>query len=145
MKDSTRVIRATLSEAVAGEPLHAGPVFAAPFHAAGDPSATKYSYARSHNPTWTHLEAAIAGLETRDGSAGARVFASGLAAVSAAFGAVLRSGDTVVIQNGVYFGARNVLDELFAPMGVRVRGVSGKDLLQPDVIDGARLVWVETP
>jgi len=145
MKDCTRVIRATLSEAVDGEPLHAGPVFAAPFHAAGDPSATKYTYARSHNPTWTHLEQAIAGLETPDGSAGVRVFASGLAAVSAAFGAVLRSGDTVVIQNNTYFSARQLLDELFAPMGVKVRGVAGKDLLRPDVIDGARLVWVETP
>ena len=145
MKDSTRVIRATLSDAVDGEPLHTGPVFAAPFHAAGDPSATKYTYARSHNPTWTHLEQAIGGLESPDGSAGVRVFASGLAAVSAVFGAVLRPGDTVVIQNGAYFAARQVLDELFAPMGVKVRGVAGKDLLRPDVIDGARLVWVETP
>ncbi len=90
-----------------GEPLHAGPVFAAPFFAAGDASTTKYTYARSHNPTWTHLEQAIAGLETPDGSAGARVFASGLAAVSAAFGAVLRSGDTVVIRRmWAYFSAR---------------------------------------
>ena len=145
MRDSTRVIRATLSEAVDGDPLHAGPVFAAPFHAAGDPSATKYTYSRSHNPTWTHLEAAIAGLEAPDGSGGVRVFASGLAAVSAAFGAVLRSGDTVVIQNGVYFAARQVLDELFVPMGVKVRGIAGKDLSRPDSIDGARLVWVETP
>lgn len=145
MKDSTRAIRATLSEAVDGEPLHAGPVFAAPFFAAGDPGATRYTYGRSHNPTWTHLEEAIAALEMADGSAGVRVFSSGLAAVSAAFGAVLRTGDTVVIQNGVYFGARQTLDELFAPMGVRVRGVNGRDLLRPDVVDGARLVWMETP
>jgi len=145
MKDSTRVIRNTLSEAVDGEPLHAGPVFAAPFHAAGDGSATKYTYARSHNPTWTHLEQAIAGLEMPDGSAGVRVFASGLAAVSAVFGAVLRSGDSVVIQDGAYFSARQVLDELFAPMGVRVRGVPSDELVKPDAIDGARLVWVETP
>ena len=145
MKDSTRVIRATLSEAVDGEPLHAGPVFAAPFYAAGDASATKYTYARAHNPTWTHLEQAIAGLESRDGGAGVRVFASGLAAVAAVFGAVLRSGDTVVIQNGTYFAGRQLLDELFAPMGVRVRGVAGRELLQPEVVDGARLVWVETP
>lgn len=145
MKDSTRVIRATLSDATAGEPLHAGPVFAAPFHAAGDPRATQYTYARSHNPTWTQLEAAIAGLEMPDGSAAARVFSSGLAAVAAVFGAVLRAGDTVVIQNGTYFAGRQLLDEVFAPMGVIVRGVRREDLAAPDAIDGARLVWVETP
>lgn len=145
MKDSTRVVRATLSEAVAGEPLHAGPVFAAPFFAAGDPSATQYTYSRSHNPTWTHLEAAIAGLEMPDGSAGVRVFGSGLAAVAAVFGAVLRSGDTVVIQNGTYFAARQLLEEMFGSMGVRVRGVGREELALPDVVDGARLVWLETP
>jgi len=145
MKDATRVIRATLSEAVAGEPLHAGPVFAAPFHTVGDVATTQYTYGRSHNPTWTHLERAIALLETRDGSAGVRVFASGLAAVAAVFGAVLRAGETVVIQNGTYFAGRQLLEEMFAPMGVEVRGVRQEELVQPDVIDGAKLVWVETP
>jgi cystathionine gamma-lyase len=145
MQDATRVIRATLSEAVDGQPLHAGPVFAAPFHAAGDASATKYTYGRAHNPTWTHLEAAIAALETRDGSAGVRVFASGLAAVAAVFGAVLKPGDLVVIPNGAYFLGRTLLEEVFVPMGVLVRGVKMEELAQPDMVDGARLVWVETP
>jgi len=64
MHESTRIIRSTLSAAVAGEPLHAGPVFAAPYHTPGDISHTAYTYARSHNPTWTELERAIAQMES---------------------------------------------------------------------------------
>jgi len=141
MRDSTRVIRATLGKAEAGEPLHAGPVFAGPFHVAGDPAGAKYSYARSHNPTWTELEAAIAGLE----GGGVRVFASGMAAVAAALGSVLRPGDSVVIQDGIYFGGRKLLDAMYAGMGVKVRGVAASELSDPAVVAGARLVWVETP
>ena len=141
MKDATRLIRATLSDAKAGEPLHAGPVFAAPFHVAGDPATAKYTYARSHNPTWSELEAAIAVLE----GGPVRVFASGMAAVAAVFGAVLRPGDLVVTQAGTYFGGRQLLEERFAPMGVVVREVPEWELSNSEVIRGARLVWVETP
>jgi cystathionine gamma-lyase len=143
MRDETRLIRATLSEAKAGKPLHAGPAFAAPFHAAGDPAGVEYTYARSHNPTWTHMEKAIAGLEG-DG-AGVRVFASGMAAVAAVFGAVLRPGDRVAIQEGVYYGGRNLLKERFEVVGVSVRGVKAAELTDPAAVAGARLVWVETP
>jgi cystathionine gamma-lyase len=126
-----------LAKAEPGRPLHAGPVFAAPFHTAGDPAAVEYTYARSHNPTWTALEAAIGSLE----GGSARVFGSGMAAVAAAMGAVLRSGDTVVMQEGAYFGGRKLLEEMYAPLGVRVCAVPAGDLAQ----SGARLVWVETP
>src|ERR1700693_2390830 len=68
MRTSTKILRSTLSPAVAGEPMHHGPVFAAPFHTPGDPAAATYSYARSHNPTWTALETAIGGLEAGAGS-----------------------------------------------------------------------------
>src|SRR5580698_7123265 len=104
MHDSTKIIRSTLTRAVAGEPLHPGPVFAAPYHTPGDPSDAMYSYARSHNPTWTVLEKAIGQMESGKFAAGhaeqgqsyranALVFASGMAACSAIFGAVLRPGD----------------------------------------------------
>jgi len=55
MHDSTKIVRSTLTRAVAGEPLHPSPVFAAPYHTPGDPNEAPYSYARSHNPTWTAL------------------------------------------------------------------------------------------
>jgi cystathionine gamma-lyase len=108
MRDSTKIIRSTLTPAVAGEPLHSGPVFAAPFHAPGDIADARYNYARAHNPTWTELEHAIAQMESGELAAGnavegqahagesynasALIFASGMAACAAVFGAALRRG-----------------------------------------------------
>ena len=62
-----------------GEPFLPGPVFAAPYHLAGDADAAPYGYGRDDNPTWARYEAALGELE--DGEA--VVFASGMAAVSA--------------------------------------------------------------
>jgi cystathionine gamma-lyase len=147
MKDATRAVRSGLTAAKAGRELHTGPVFVSTFHTPGDASAVEYSYARAHQPTWTELERAIGELEVDAGSepAGARVFASGLAAVAALFGTVLRAGDTVVVQEGCYYGARNVLRELFEPHGVTVRLVAASELADRERLAGAKLVWVETP
>ena len=134
MRDATRIIRSTLSPAVAGEPMHHGPVFAAPFHTPGDPAGVAYSYARSHNPTWTALEAAIAEMEAAAGAgsetagadseafrARALVFGSGMAAVAAVFGAVLRPGDVAVLPSNAYFTARTLIEQYFVPMGISLR------------------------
>ena len=146
VKDSTRTVRSGLTEKVSGEALHRGPVFVSTFHTPGDSGAKGYSYGRSHQPTWTDLERAIGELEVGGGvAAGVRVFGSGLAAVGAAFGAVLRPGDEVVVQDACYFGARQVLRELFQPNGVRVRMVQVEELTSADRLRGARLVWLETP
>ena len=134
MRDETRLLRATLAPAVAGDALHAGPVFASPFHLAGNASGDGYTYARAHNPTWAALEEAIEVLE----GGPVRVFASGLAAVAAVFGTVLRPGDTVVVPAEAYFGGRALLDDFLVPMGVTVRVGLGD-------LAGARLVWLETP
>ena len=141
------MVRLGLTPVRAGEPLHAGPVFVSTFHTPGDPEADGYSYGRSHQPTWTALERALGELEVDEGHepASVRVFASGLGAVSAAFGAVLKAGDTVIVQRGVYFGAKQLLEEMFVPGGVTVRVVAGSELSDVQAIRGARLVWVETP
>ena len=144
MRESTRLIQATLMEAVEGGPLHAGPVFASPFHVSGDPAGVAYSYGRSHNPTWTELEHAIAGLESQ-AEVGVRTFASGIAAVAAVFGALLKPGDTVVMPADAYFTARQLVQELFVPMGVRLRLIACKDFTDPTQVEGAKLVWLETP
>ncbi len=147
MREATRVIRSTLTKPVPGEPLHRGPVFAAPFHVMGDPGATAYTYGRSHNPTWTELERAIGLMEVLDGqeAAGVRCFGSGMAAVAAAFGATLGAGDTVVLAAGAYFLAQQLLEEVFVPAGVRVRTIPAEEFTEPAAVAGAKLVWVETP
>ncbi len=147
MKDATRVVRSGLTAVRDGEPMHAGPVFVSTFHTPGEPAADGYSYGRSHQPTWTQLEHAIGQMEVDAGSAPAavRVFASGLAAVAAAMGAVLRAGDTVVLQHGCYFGARQLLQEMFAPLGATLQLADAAELASPEMLRGARLVWIETP
>lgn len=135
-----------LTEAVAGEPMHAGPVFAAPFHVPGDPAGVPYSYGRSHNPTWTALERALGMIESGEGyTARALVFGSGMAAVAAVFGAALRPGDAVVLPENAYFAAQALAEEYFAKMGVEMRLAPTAGGAQGEMLSGARLLWLETP
>ena len=146
MRDATRIIRSTLTPVVAGEPIHHGPVFAAPFHTPGTPRENAYTYARSHNPTWTALEAALAQMESGEGyKAKALIYGSGLAAVSAVFSAVLRPGDVAVLPSDCYFGARAVIEQQFVPMGIRVRLAATAGDAQAALLDGAKLLWLESP
>jgi cystathionine gamma-lyase len=156
MHDSTKIIRSTLTPVVAGEPLHPGPVFAAPYHTPGDPGEAQYSYARSHNPTWTVLEKAIGQMESgifapshakagKSYRATSLVFASGMAACAAVFGAVLRPGDIVVLPANAYFAARTLMQEYFAKMGVVIRQAPTANDAQGECLEGARLLWIESP
>jgi cystathionine gamma-lyase len=151
VQEATRIIRSTLSPATPGEPLHAGPVFAAPFHTPGEINDAQYSYARSHNPTWTHLESALAQMESGvlpDGevfAAQALIFASGIAAIAAVFGAVLRPGDTIVMPTNSYYTARKLIRDYFSEMGILVRHAPTADNAQGELLEGARLLWLESP
>ncbi len=146
MREATKIIRSTLTRPEAGEPIHPGPVFAAPYHAPGDPSAIPYTYARSHNPTWTHLEKALAQIESGEGyRASALVFASGMAACTAVFGAVLRPGDIAVLPDNAYFAARVLAQEYFAKMGIQLRLAPTANNGQLEHLEGAKLLWIETP
>ncbi|MGF7179711.1 cystathionine gamma-lyase [Tunturiibacter psychrotolerans] len=151
MRDATKIIRSTLSRTVPGEPLTTGPVFAAPYHTPGDSSDTPYTYARSHNPTWTALENAISQMESGQFASGesyaasALVFASGMAACAAVFGTVLRPGDVVVLPSNAYYTARNLLQEHFAPIGVTLRMSPTAGNAQAELLEGARLLWIESP
>jgi cystathionine gamma-lyase len=151
MRDATKIIRSTLTPTIPGTALHEGPVFAAPYHSPGDPSDTPYTYARSHNPSWTALERAIGQMESGELASGGKyratalVFASGMAAATAVFGAVLRPGDAIVLQSNAYFAARVLLQEYFAKMGVDVRMTNTLGIEATSLLNGARLLWIETP
>jgi cystathionine gamma-lyase len=116
-------------------------VLAAPFHLRGDPHSTPYGYGRDANPTWTHLERAIGGLD------GGRcvVFSSGMAAVSAVVLPRLRPGDVLVACGDGYPGIRNVAEQDLTPKGIDVRLVPTDTERIVAVCEGAALVWVETP
>jgi cystathionine gamma-lyase len=156
MHDSTKIIRSTLTRVVMGEPLHPSPVFAAPYHTPGDPSEAPYSYARSHNPTWTALEKALGQMESgqfapghadvgKSYRAAALVFASGMAACASVFGAVLRPGEVAVLPENAYFAARALMQDYFAKMGIVVRLAPTAGDAQGEQLEGARLLWIETP
>ncbi|WP_149823418.1 cystathionine gamma-lyase [Streptomyces tailanensis] len=142
--DGTRAVRAGLPEPVKHEPTLPGPVFAAHYHLPGDPTGP-YVYGRDQNPTWTLLERAIGELEApRQDDVETLVFASGMAAISAVLFSQLRTGDVLVLPSEGY----NVLPlagEQLRSYGVEVRSAPTGGDAQLDVLDGAKLLWLETP
>ncbi len=101
-------------------------------------------YGRDDNPTYDHPEAVLAALE---GGAEALLFASGMAAATAAFQA-LAPGDHVVAPKVMYWALRNWLTGFARQWGLAV------DLVDTDRLDDLRaamrpgktkLVWIETP
>lgn len=144
MGDGTRAVRAGLPAPVKNEPALPGPVFAAHFHLPGD-VAGPYTYGRDTNPTWTLLEQAIGELEApgREG-VDTVVFASGMAAISAVLFSQARAGDTVVLPDDGYQALPLVREQLEA-YGIFVRTAPTGGDGQLAVLDGARLLWIETP
>lgn len=118
-----------------------GPVLAAPYHATGDPAHIQHTYARSQNPTWSHFEAALSELE----GGPAVVFASGMAAVMAVFGVTLRPGDVLVLPTDSYFAGRALAHGYLTEMGIQVRSAPTADNAQAALLDGAHLLWIESP
>src|SRR6266436_6551668 len=141
MRDATRVVRAGLPGFAQGEPFLPGPTFANPYHLAGDPSSSPYSYGRYHNPTWTHFEQALSELE----GGTAVIFASGMAAVAAVLGSVLRPGNVLVMPSDGYYTARMLAEGYFAAIGIEVRTAPTAGNAQMEHLDGATLLWLETP
>ncbi|WP_399088340.1 cystathionine gamma-lyase [Streptomyces sp. BBFR2] len=141
--DGTRAVRAGLPEPVAHEPSLPGPVFAAHYHLPGDVGGP-YAYGRDANPTWTRLEEAIGTLESPDVPAYTVTFASGMAAISAVLFSHLRPGDAVVLPSDGY-NLLAALRERLKGYGIEVRTAPTAGDAALDVLDGARLLWLETP
>ncbi|MFG3004250.1 cystathionine gamma-lyase [Streptomyces calvus] len=142
--DGTRAVRAGLPEPVKHEPTLPGPVFAAHFHLPGDPTGP-YTYGRDENPTWTLLERAVGELEA-PGQEGVEtlVFASGMAAISSVLFSQLRAGDAVVLPDDGYQALPLVRAQL-ETYGIEVRTAPTGGDAQLEVLDGAKLLWIETP
>ncbi len=141
MRDETLVVRAGHPPASPGAAFLPGPVFAAPFHAAGDPASSPFTYGRFHNPTWSAYETALGELE----GGIALVFGSGMAATTAIFGSVLRPGDVVILPAESYYTTRVLARGYFTEMGVETRLVPTVGGLNPAELPGVKLVWLESP
>jgi cystathionine beta-lyase/cystathionine gamma-synthase len=103
-----------------------------------------YEYSRSGNPTRTALETCLAALEGGERGLG---FASGLAATTAVFGALLRPGDEVAASADLYGGTFRLLDKVFKPwgLGARYTDESSPAAFESIITPKTKMVWIETP
>jgi cystathionine gamma-lyase len=133
-------VHAGLPPAAQGEPFLPGPTFAAPYHLAGDVDTTPYGYGREANPTWTRYEDALGQLE----GGTAVVFSSGMAAASSVL-LGLQPGDVLVAPSDGYPAVRTLALDHLEPRGIEVRLVPTDERAVRGALEGATLVWVETP
>src|SRR5687767_2066171 len=96
-------------------PFLRGPQFSATFTSPGDPANHALTYGRFHNPTWTAWERALGQLE----GGHAVAFASGMAAVAAVFGTMLKPGDVAVLPSDSYYTIRLLASSWLDTIGVR--------------------------
>jgi cystathionine gamma-lyase len=116
------------------------PVPAAAYHLPADEDDALDSYGRRHNPTWRHLEAALAQLE---GATAATVFGSGMAAITSLLRVVAEPGTTLVIPADGYYQVRAYATEYLAPRGVTVVQARCADMCE--AARDADVVLAETP
>ena len=102
-----------------------------------------YEYSRVSNPTRARLEENLASLE---GGVAARVFASGMAAISA-ITSMLKAGDHVICGNDLYGGTPRLFNQVLTNFGLEFSYVDTSDAenVERAIRKNSRLVFVETP
>lgn len=102
-----------------------------------------YQYARTHNPTRSALEVALAELE---GAKYGLATASGLAAASTVLN-TLSTGDHVVCGEDVYGGIYRLFEKVYRRFGIEFTYVDARDLdaVECAVQSNTKLIWIETP
>ena len=148
MKDATRLIRSgaesrPLARTVNPPIQRASTVLLPDAASLYDPA--QVSYGRDGLSTRDALCEAIAELE---GAAGTRLFPSGLAAMTGALLAVLKSGDEILVCEHVYRPTRLFCDRLLARFGVGVRyypQTLPADALLAMATEKTRVIVLESP
>ncbi|MBK8612817.1 MAG: cystathionine gamma-synthase [Flavobacteriales bacterium] len=102
-----------------------------------------YEYSRTHNPTRTALQNALAALE--NGTHGL-CFATGMASIDAIC-KLFKPGDEIVSTNDLYGGTYRLFTKIFEGFGLKFRFV---DMGDPANVAAAmtpntKLIWLETP
>ena len=102
-----------------------------------------YEYSRVSNPTRDRLEKNLASLE---GGVDSKVFASGMAAVSALC-SLLKSGDHVVCSNNLYGGVPRLFNQVLVNFGLEFTYVDTSDLKAAEraIRRNTRYLYIETP
>ncbi|QMU29783.1 cystathionine gamma-synthase [Adhaeribacter radiodurans] len=102
-----------------------------------------YEYSRTHNPTRTQLQNALAALE--NGKHGL-CFASGMAAIDALI-KLFSPGDEVIATNDLYGGSYRIFTKIFQNYGIKFHFISMSEAgnIEKYINEKTRLIWVETP
>ena len=103
-----------------------------------------HTYSRASNPTVSALEEALGALED---TPPAVCFATGMAAISAVFLALLKSGDHVVLSDVVYGGTVRLFDQVLNNFGLEASFVDTADpaAVRAAIRPNTRMVFIETP
>ncbi|RUV98600.1 MULTISPECIES: cystathionine gamma-lyase [unclassified Mesorhizobium] len=122
-----------------GDPIPLPLTMASIFHSPGD--ATGFDqYGRFSNPTWHAVEHALGHLE----DAQCIAFPSGMAAISATFFALVKSGDRILLPSDGYHTTRALAERFLKPLGIAYDVRPTSSMLDGGFA-GYRLVFVETP
>ncbi|ARS37581.1 cystathionine gamma-synthase [Pontibacter actiniarum] len=102
-----------------------------------------YEYSRTHNPTRTQLQNALAALE--NGKHGL-CFSSGMAAVDAIM-KMLKPGDEVISTNDLYGGSYRIFTKIFRNYGLKFHFTNMQELSNVEglINENTKMIWVETP
>lgn len=102
-----------------------------------------YEYSRTHNPTRTALQDALAALE--NGKYGL-CFASGMAAIDAV-AKLLMPGDEVISTNDLYGGSYRIFTKVFERYGIKFHFIPMDDVsnIESYINEKTKLIWIETP
>src|SRR6516165_6273927 len=122
----------------------APPIFATSTYSQEELGKTKgYDYSRAGNPTRTRLEQNLASLE---GGVAARVFSSGMAAVSALAG-LMNAGEHIVASDNLYGGVPRLFNQILANLGLGFTYVDTRDprKVAKAIRKKTRFVYIETP
>jgi cystathionine gamma-lyase len=120
------------------------PIYQTSTYAQSAPGKHKgYEYSRTHNPTRTHLQEALAALEN---GTEAFVFGSGMGAIDTVM-KLLNPGDEVISTNDLYGGTYRLFTKTFARYGVKFHFVNLADMAQVESLinDHTKWIWIETP
>jgi len=120
------------------------PIYQTSTYAQTSPGAHKgYEYSRTHNPTRSALERAMASIEK---GKYAFAFGSGMAAIDAVL-KIFQPGDEIIATNDLYGGSYRLFEKVFKKFGLKFHFVAMDNL--PNVVEKitkkTKLIWAETP
>jgi len=127
-----------------GDPLVAPIAQSTTFCRSGVGTNPEHQYSRVSNPSVAALEELLGNLED---ALPAACFGTGLAAESALFLALLKSGDHVVCARGVYGGTTRLLQQLLNELAIETTFVdaTNTDEIRAAVQINTKLLFIETP